>query len=212
MTLKTFGYIAFPIFCLGIYMIQLFPLPWEGVWAYQLTYIFVPASLAILLTLPNFKDYLWNTKGLQMLPMVIALMPFVSLGIFLSASLLQQMLPFPLEPMNQEKFVRAYISQHGTGWFLLFEFCLIPAICEEMLFRGFLLNNLMKQITPFKANLITSILFACSHLSPYFFPFYILLGLFIGWVYLRSSNILVPIIAHAMNNALALGILIYQLQ
>jgi len=79
---------------------------------------------------------------------------------------------------------------------------LIPAIGEEWLFRGVLLK-LFKQITGnfHWAVLITAFLFAALHLQ--FLSFFprMLLGIFLGYMFVFTRNLWVPILAHFINNA-----------
>ncbi|MFM7058970.1 MAG: ABC transporter permease subunit/CPBP intramembrane protease [Planctomycetota bacterium] len=92
-------------------------------------------------------------------------------------------------------------------------FCLavVPAVAEELFFRGFLLNGLLarsrSQTTPL---LISSLLFAAAHLIPDLaierFPGTLLLGLLLGLVRLRSGSVLPGMLLHAVNNGLLLSL------
>jgi len=79
---------------------------------------------------------------------------------------------------------------------------LIPAVGEEWLFRGVLLK-LFKQITGnyHWSILITAILFAALHLQ--FLSLFprILLGLILGYLFVLTRSLWVPIFAHFVNNA-----------
>lgn len=79
---------------------------------------------------------------------------------------------------------------------------LIPAIGEEWLFRGVLLK-LFKQITGnyHWAILITAALFAALHLQ--FLSLFprILLGIVLGYLFVLTRSLWVPIFAHFVNNA-----------
>jgi membrane protease YdiL (CAAX protease family) len=81
---------------------------------------------------------------------------------------------------------------------------LIPAIGEEFLFRGALMRILGAWIKkPHLVVWITAFIFSAFHFQFYgFFP-RLLLGAFLGYVYLYSGNIWVPITAHFLNNGLA---------
>lgn len=84
----------------------------------------------------------------------------------------------------------------------LFIVALIPAIGEEWLFRGVLLK-LFKQITGnyHWAILITALLFAILHLQ--FLSIFprILLGILLGYLFVMTRSLWVPIFAHFINNA-----------
>jgi len=79
---------------------------------------------------------------------------------------------------------------------------LIPAIGEELLFRGVLLR-LMKEMTHsiHLAVIFSALLFSAIHLQFYgFFPRF-LLGLILGYSFVFTQNLWVPIFLHLVNNA-----------
>jgi hypothetical protein len=75
-------------------------------------------------------------------------------------------------------------------------------ITEELLFRGVFLNYLMAHKKKWESIVFTSLLFGLVHISPDQVFFGFLAGLFLGYTYIRTQNILVPIFFHALNNAL----------
>ena len=84
----------------------------------------------------------------------------------------------------------------------LFIVALIPAIGEELLFRGVLLK-LLKEMTNsvHLAVIISALLFSAIHLQFYgFFPRF-LLGLILGYSFVFTQNLWVPIFLHFINNA-----------
>jgi uncharacterized protein len=82
---------------------------------------------------------------------------------------------------------------------------LLPAIFEETLFRGGLQNLLSRWFkAPVLAIVITSIIFSAIHGSYLGFLSRFALGFVLGWIYYRSGNIWLNIIAHFFNNGLAL--------
>lgn len=88
---------------------------------------------------------------------------------------------------------------------------LVPAVAEELYFRGFLLNGLLQNArTPLAPTLISSTLFAAAHLIPDLalerFPGTLLLGLLLAFVRIRTNSILPGILLHATNNSLLLSL------
>jgi len=78
-----------------------------------------------------------------------------------------------------------------------------PAICEEVMFRGFIQKSFELKYKPFLGALITAIFFGIYHFNPYaFFPL-VLLGLYLGYAAYKSDSILVPVILHFINNLFA---------
>jgi hypothetical protein len=82
---------------------------------------------------------------------------------------------------------------------------LLPALAEEMLFRGCLqqlLSGIFRQV--WIGIILTSILFSIMHLSFYGFMPRLFLGLLLGYVFFKSGNIWHSIAIHFLNNAFAL--------
>ena len=80
---------------------------------------------------------------------------------------------------------------------------LIPAVCEELLFRGVIINCLKHKGQVF-AVVLSSIMFSIFHFSPIQLIYPLCWGLLLGIVYLRTKNIIFPMIMHFINNALSL--------
>ena len=97
--------------------------------------------------------------------------------------------------MAQMKTVTRYIVS-------LIIIALMPAIFEEMLFRG-ALQPIMISLTKnvFIGILITSILFSAMHGSYYGFLPRLALGIIIGYVYYLSKNLWLSAITHFLYNA-----------
>jgi len=87
----------------------------------------------------------------------------------------------------------------------LVSLAVIPAICEELLFRGVLINSLKHKGQIF-AIALSSIMFSIFHFSPLQLIYPICFGLILGIIYLRTKNIVFPMIIHFINNALSLTI------
>lgn len=81
-------------------------------------------------------------------------------------------------------------------------------LVEELLFRGVLLSAAMRYVPAGTAAFATALLFACVHLPDlgylwYALPNLLLLGLVLAWLRLQSESIWPSVIAHSVNNALA---------
>lgn len=80
---------------------------------------------------------------------------------------------------------------------------LLPAICEEFLFRGIIFNGLKEKNCLF-AILLSSLMFAIFHTSvnQLFYPF--VMGILISSVMAKEDNLFYPILIHSINNFLSL--------
>lgn len=81
-----------------------------------------------------------------------------------------------------------------------------PALFEEVFFRGTLQNLLVRWWkAPLAAILVTSLFFSFIHLSVYLFASRAILGFILGLLYHRTKNIWVNVIAHFLNNLIAVS-------
>ncbi|MEO7306504.1 MAG: CPBP family intramembrane glutamic endopeptidase [Ferruginibacter sp.] len=79
-----------------------------------------------------------------------------------------------------------------------------PALFEEIFFRGTVQNLLERWWKmPLLAILVSSLFFSLIHMSVYLFLSRALLGFILGLMYQRSKNLWVNIIAHFLNNTVA---------
>lgn len=83
-------------------------------------------------------------------------------------------------------------------WLLFVAIALTPAICEEFFFRGVLMKSMSHN--PTAAICISAALFALMHfdMSKLYATF--ALGLFIGWVVMRTGNLYAGMLLHLINN------------
>ncbi len=109
--------------------------------------------------------------------------------------------------------LRSVIS---AGAYLPFVFfALVPGVCEELLFRGYMQTRLMQcwGRTPrgtFAAIAITSALFGVVHGDPKWMVVAWILGMWMGFVAWRTGAIWTSMICHAANNSIpfALGLFV----
>jgi len=81
---------------------------------------------------------------------------------------------------------------------------LTPAFCEELFFRGYVQKSIAVNLSPQRAVLLTGLVFALFHMEWFNLVPLTLLGWYIGYIYVKSDNLLVPATAHGVNNLSAL--------
>lgn len=84
----------------------------------------------------------------------------------------------------------------------LFYICLIPAICEEIFFRGALINSYNIYGRKF-AIIMSALVFALFHFDVQNFVAPLLLGILFGNLLELSDSIFSPMIGHFLNNLIA---------
>jgi membrane protease YdiL (CAAX protease family) len=90
----------------------------------------------------------------------------------------------------------------GFGLFAtLIVVALLPALFEELLFRGLLLNGLKKSFSDWAAAPICGGLFALFHQNPAQTPYQFCCGTVYALVAIKSGSILPMMLAHFLNNA-----------
>lgn len=87
--------------------------------------------------------------------------------------------------------------------FVIVVIAVVPALCEEVFFRGFVQKSFEQKYKPFRSALITAFFFGIYHFNPYGLVALIALGAYFGFAAYMSNSILIPIILHFLNNFLA---------
>ena len=131
---------------------------------------------------------------------------------------------FPVEAFDQwarrsEDHLRL-LTEHitsftSTGHFVLafFVLAVIPGIGEELLFRGLVQNVLIRVFSSHHAAIwVTGFLFSVVHMQFFGLVPRMFLGAIFGYFYFWSSNLSLAMIAHALNNGLALLLLYFYQQ
>jgi hypothetical protein len=102
-----------------------------------------------------------------------------------------------------ELFNKIFENDYGIYGAILKVVIMAPVI-EEMIFRGVIMHGLMRNNSKFTAVFVSALLFALFHLNPWQFPATFILGLVLGILMLRTRNIYLCILGHAINNGLVL--------
>jgi membrane protease YdiL (CAAX protease family) len=85
-------------------------------------------------------------------------------------------------------------------FFMILSVAVMPAIAEELAFRGFILNNLMHFSNKQTALIVSSFLFALLHLDFISFFWLFPFALLLGWLRLQYDTMWYGILAHFIFN------------
>lgn len=80
---------------------------------------------------------------------------------------------------------------------------LTPAICEELMFRGLIQKNFTLSGGNVKGFILAGTIFGLYHMNPFWLLPLMALGVYFSFIQYRSQTLILPIIAHFMNNAAA---------
>jgi sodium transport system permease protein len=109
---------------------------------------------------------------------------------------------FPgLEQLSQEGQTMAE-QLRAPWWIALIVFSFLPALCEELAFRGFILSGLRTRFKSWNAILISCLLYALFHLNAFQILPTFLLGLVLSMLTVWSGSILPGLAFHLVYNGL----------
>jgi uncharacterized protein len=156
----------------------------------------------------NWKQYLMLTKmpSFMQISMGLVLLS-VALPLVYYLYSINKLLPLPewmhsMEGQTNDA-IKGILKMDNFGELLanVTIMALIPAIGEELVFRGILQQQLMRKLTPIVSILLAGAIFSAIHFQFEGFFSRWLLGALLGWLYWRTQNFWVPVAAHFFNNA-----------
>ncbi|MFM8734618.1 MAG: ABC transporter permease subunit [Pirellulales bacterium] len=97
------------------------------------------------------------------------------------------------------------LVRESPPWLAALVLAVMPAACEELFFRGWLLAAFAGERPAARRRLVAitvqAAMFAAFHLLPERMPQTLLVGLVLGWMTLATRSLLPAIVAHAVHNA-----------
>jgi len=187
----------------------------------QIGVFIAPAILFVILTDDDFRGYLKFRGGIKRFSIVfgtillIVSLPFISWLVEMNNAI---HLPESLAGLetwmrnaedNAHKLTDAFLSTTNWGGFLvnLLMIAVLAAIGEELIFRGILVR-LFREWTHniHLAVIIPALIFSALHLQFYGFFGRFMLGILLGYLFVWSGSLWVPIFVHFLNNAMAVVI------
>ena len=98
-----------------------------------------------------------------------------------------------------------FLNVHNLGA-LAFNLLLVaamPALGEELYFRAVIQRSLIEKTNIIQGVLITAFVFSAIHMQFYGFVPRFLLGMLLGFIFVWSDNLWLPVFAHFVNNGVA---------
>ncbi len=175
-----------------------------GLWSIailQVSIFFIPVFILSFLLKISFSDWL------KVFPFSIKIFLQVSaltlMLIILTSLIMNYFITVP--QVKYEEYVQFISSASLLEQLLIL--AILPAICEEFLFRGFLFGSLEKSLGKITSAVIVTLLFILGHLNEvtvYFVLYYIMLGCLLIFIRLWKKNLLLCIWVHLLNNLIAI--------
>lgn len=151
---------------------------------------------------PSWTESVWAVIGLLSLQRVFEVYIYF-----------QDSIPIPefvkrlIDPIRHmlDEMVRALLQSNSIHEFLfvVVVVALVPAVVEELLFRGLVQNSLSRSMHPLASALLTGTIFGLFHLNPFEVVPLIGIGCFLSFLRLRSASVVLPVLMHFLNNLLA---------
>lgn len=140
----------------------------------------------------NHPAIAWQIENKRIVPYLVVATAALLFGI---VSPVGNLIPMP----DSIKKAFLELGSMTSVWAFLMMVVAAPLL-EEFIFRGIVLDGLLKNYPPVKAVFISSLLFGLVHLNPWQFVTGFFIGLFMGWVYYYTRSLLATIIIHATAN------------
>lgn len=164
------------------------------------------ALAAARLTAPRVRNFLrvQTPGGKQLLVSVLGALCLVPLVQALSD--VNRLLPIPdwlarLEE-SQMALLAAVLDRPGGWVFNVLLLAAVPALCEELLFRGWFQRFVGRAVAVWTAVGLSGVLFALYHLRPTQILPLALLGIYLAYVVWRTDSLVTGIVVHFIYNGL----------
>lgn len=170
----------------------------KSAWLMPLVLVGIP--LAVML---YWKVNVWRGFALR-----LPLFRFVIAGLLIGASawvlaheifvLQSAIVSVPKELLSDERMTEAFADR--SIWFAVLLIAVIPGVCEELLFRGFLLSGVRQSMSKWPAIVTAAVIFGIFHMLLYKFVHTAGVGLLLGYLCWQSRSIWPAIVAHVGYN------------
>ncbi len=137
---------------------------------------------------------------------VLAWCVVASLGAIVPSLMLQSLIPdwsgWAKELADETNKQLEGLMRVPGGYMVI---ALLPPVVEEMVFRGAVLKSLLhwQRRRPWAMIALSALIFALAHLNPAQMPHTFLIGLLLGWMYMRTGSIVPGVAYHWANNTAA---------
>ncbi len=176
----------------------------QGLQKTQLFLILLPVLLVLRVSKNNIPRVLRfnKTNPVNYLFVILIALPalFSAVGIGNLINLI-----FPVSQTYLDSMQDFVSTQQKSLWMAILVIGVMPGICEEVMFRGYIINGFTKNGF-WKAIIISGFLFGIFHLDPFRLLPASILGFYLGYLTLKTNSIFPAMLAHFINNSLAVVI------
>jgi ABC-2 type transport system permease protein/sodium transport system permease protein len=116
----------------------------------------------------------------------------------------EQWLPMPPQMQQIAEYMNSWLAESHVLVVVLL-LAAVPALCEELFFRGYVLSGVRSTLGKMPAVLLVAVVFAVFHQSIFRFFFTALLGILLGLLVVRWRSVWPAVLAHFMHNAISIS-------
>ena len=109
----------------------------------------------------------------------------------------------PVLNLFPESFLELLNNMGANGGWSVLMLAVLAPIMEEVLFRGILLEAVREKYSSGRAIVVSALMFGVIHIIPQQVVNAFVIGLILGFIYVRTDSLWPVIIIHALNNAMA---------
>jgi sodium transport system permease protein len=168
----------------------------------ELAMIATPALLmTIMLTRSPRRTLLLRWPPLWSVPAAALLAIALHPAVIVLAQIVQQL--YPVSESLKEAMQLAFDPKPPL-WQLIAVLALMPAVCEELAFRGFMLSGLRHLGHKWQAIILSSVFFGVVHTVLHQSIVSCIVGMAIGYLAVQSGSLLTAVVYHFVHNSLPL--------
>ena len=150
----------------------------------------------------NIGSFDFTIENPRIIPLIVLVAIPLNLGIAGPLVELVQLGPMP-EYFREMMREMVLLLASDQGLWMFIALVIAAPVLEELIFRGIMLDGLLRIYSPTKAVMVSSLLFGLIHLNPAQFVGGALVGCFMGWVYVHTRSVMATILIHASFNLTA---------
>lgn len=104
---------------------------------------------------------------------------------------------------DQLRLIEAVLAGEFTWVFLVGTLALVPGLCEELLFRGYVQRQFERAAGPLLAVGFSGLVFGLYHLRPTHVLPLVAIGVYLAYLTWRTGSVVPSIVAHVVHNGIA---------
>ena len=124
--------------------------------------------------------------------------PVAAIGLVAMSTLLEPLITVIPMPVALQEMIAKLFTKN-----MILSAVIAAPILEEILFRGIMLDGLLKNYRPAKAIIWSGVIFGCIHFIPTQAVNAMFIGFVFGWLYYRTRSLWLCMFLHFVNNAIS---------